>query len=276
MSTTSARSPQSPIAPPTKRALVTGANRGIGRELSRQLCQRGYEVWLAARDLDAGAAAAAAICDRHDGAIAHALQLDVADAESVRAAAATLARDGVILDALVNNAGVALDGFNADVVRRTLAINTDGALAVSDALRPRLRDGACLVMVSSGMGSLSCYSDEIAARFGNDDITRADVAALCDEFIAAVQAGEHARRGWPTSAYRVSKAALNALTRIIAREQPALRVNAVCPGWVRTEMGGAGAERGVDEGARSVLWAATLPPDGPSGGFYRDGEEIPW
>ena len=131
--------------------------------------------------------------------------------------------------------------------------------------------------VSSGMGELSAYSLKLRARFSDERIDRKKLIALVDEFAAAVAEGRHSELGWPTSAYRVSKAALNAYTRILARElKPRrIRVNAVCPGWVRTRMGGQSASRDVAKGAASIVWAATL--DVPtSGGFYRDGREIAW
>ena len=101
---------------------------------------------------------------------------------------------------------------------------------------------------------------------------------LVEDFVEAVAQGRYREAGWPGSAYRVSKVALNALTRILAAELAPrrIKVNAVCPGWVRTRMGGRSASREVDEGARSIVWAATLGPDGPTGGFFRDGRRIAW
>ena len=100
--------------------------------------------------------------------------------------------------------------------------------------------------------------------------------ALVGELEAGVKAGRHEREGWPSSAYRVSKAALNALTRILARQSTRVHVNAVCPGWVKTDMGGTGASRTVEHGARGIVWAATLDAAGPHGGFFRDARPIPW
>jgi NAD(P)-dependent dehydrogenase (short-subunit alcohol dehydrogenase family) len=98
------------------------------------------------------------------------------------------------------------------------------------------------------------------------------------EFVADVKAGKHEERGWPSSAYRVSKAAMNALARIYARELAPRRilVNAVCPGWVRTDMGGPSAPRTVEVGAHSIAWAALIPDGGPTGGFFRDGKAVEW
>jgi NAD(P)-dependent dehydrogenase (short-subunit alcohol dehydrogenase family) len=104
----------------------------------------------------------------------------------------------------------------------------------------------------------------------------ASLIALVGEFERAVEAGTHTAQGWPSSAYRVSKAALNALTRILAKQSARVHVNSVCPGWVQTDMGGSGASRTVQEGAKGIVWAATLGPDGPHGGFFRDGKAIAW
>ena len=169
-----------------------------------------------------------------------------------------------------------MKGFNADVVRGTLAVNFFGALHVTQAFAPLVADGGNIVMVSSGMGELSAYSRELKARFLDETLTVAGLIALADEFAAEVAAGQHEAHGWPSSAYRVSKASLNALTRILVKELPRLRINSVCPGWVQTDMGGASASRTVETGARGVVWAATLSDSGPSGGFFRDGKPIAW
>jgi NAD(P)-dependent dehydrogenase (short-subunit alcohol dehydrogenase family) len=254
--------------------LVTGANRGLGLETARQLAARGDRVFLTSREEAAGRVAAAALA--REGLAVESAKLDVTDQDDIRLAAARFSREAP-LDVLVNNAAVSLHGFNSDVVTRTLAANFFGAMHLTDALLPAISDGGAIVNVSSGMGELSAYSRAIAARSSAADIDRSRLIALVGEFVAAVAAGRHNESGWPSSAYRVSKAALNAYTRILARElEPrGIRANAVCPGWVRTRMGGSSASRDVAKGAASIVWAATL--DTPvSGGFYRDGRALTW
>jgi NAD(P)-dependent dehydrogenase (short-subunit alcohol dehydrogenase family) len=224
-------------------ALVTGANRGIGLEVCRQLAAEGFEVVLGSRDPAKGDAAAARLSER-----VMALQLDIADDESVGAAAAAVEELFGHLDVLVNNAAILYDTSNhavnvdLDEVRRGFETNLLGAWRTTQAFLPLLRSAASarIVNVSSESGSL-------------------------------------ASMGGGTPIYSTSKAALNALTRILAAElrAEAILVNAVCPGWTETDMGGPGG-RDVAAGAASVVWAATLPDDGPTGGFYRDGEPRPW
>lgn len=254
-----------------RRVLVTGGTRGIGREVCRQLALGGDQVLLGGRDPEAARRVASEV-----GATP--LSLDVGDADSIARAAAELRDRHGALDVLVHNAGVSLDGFDAEVVRRTLAVNFHAPLSVTDALVPMLSDSGNVVMVSSGMGSLDCLSTERQRDFDAPTLTRAGLLSLMDDFQARVADGSYAEAGYPDNAYCVSKVGLNALTRVLSRQWAgsARRVNAVCPGWVRTDMGGRAAPRGVAEGARGVVWAATLDADGPSGGFFRDGHRIPW
>jgi NAD(P)-dependent dehydrogenase (short-subunit alcohol dehydrogenase family) len=232
---------QSPVA------LVTGANRGIGREVARQLAERGYEVLLSARDGEKAADAAAEIALETRGVL-RPLALDVADDESIRSAAEQIARDPGRLDVLLNNAGIGTDwGVSGtapdfEAMQRALQTNFYGAYKLAVALLDLLRQSPHprIVNVSSGMGGVS--------EMG----------------------------GW-SPGYRVSKAALNAMTRILATELKDERflVNSACPGFVATDMGGQfGAKKSVQDGAAGVVWLATLPDDGPSGGFFRDGKAI--
>ncbi len=224
-------------------AVVTGANRGIGQEVVRRLAARGVTTVLGARDEARGREAARGMT----GPVV-VRQLDVTDPGSVAALADRLRDEHGGVDVLVNNAGVHYDtwqsaaGADLGVVEEALAVNLVGAWRMAVALAPLLRPGGRLVNVSSGAGS-----------FG--------------------ETGGSA--GAP--AYSVSKAALDMLTVKLAADLRPRRVlaNAVCPGWVATDMGGAGG-RPVGDGAASVLFAVDLPDDGPSGGLFRDGRRVPW
>ena len=225
-------------------AVVSGANRGIGLEVARQLAAGGLRVVVGSRDPAKGENAAREI---GAGAVAH--ELDVTDQASVDRLAETLERDFGRLDVLVNNAGIigaqGGRGTRADLddVQRVLDTNLFGAWRLAKIAIPLMeRNGyGRIVNVSSGMGQLSDM-------------------------------------GSGSPSYRVSKTGLNALTRILAAELAGTNVlvNSVCPGWVRSDMGGPNARRSLEEGADTVVWLATLPDGGPTGGFFRDRQPIPW
>jgi NAD(P)-dependent dehydrogenase (short-subunit alcohol dehydrogenase family) len=242
--------------------------------VSRELLQLGYDVVLTARERAAGEAAARGL-----GAPDHArsLVLDVSDDASVARFATELAA-GPRVDALVNNAGASFDGFDEGVAARTLDTNYRGAVRVTRALLPQLSPSANIVMVSSGMADLSRFSAPLAKRLLAPGLDAEGVEAIAQEFVSAVARDQHVKLGFPQNAYGVSKALLNAFTRALARElgEGGRRVNAVCPGWVRTRMGGGAAPRSLEEGARGITWAATLGAGGPNGGFFRDTRAIPW
>jgi len=248
----------------TRIAVVTGANRGIGAAIAADLRRNGLRVVATSREPREGFE-----------------PLDVTRAEAIDAFAAALqSREPGGIDAIVNNAGTSLDGFNADVARRTLDANFFGAMRVTDALLPLLRPGGRIVMVSSAMGELSSVGPELRTRFLDPALARDELVALMEAFVRDVAAGEHARRGWPSSAYRVSKVGMNALTRVLARDLAddprRILVNAACPGWVKTRMGGPSAPRSVEEGADTPVWLALLPEGGPTGGFFRDRRRVAW
>ncbi|MBK1631912.1 short-chain dehydrogenase [Thiohalocapsa halophila] len=235
-------------APPV--AVITGAYRGLGLETARQLAGQGYRVVLTSRREAEGRAAADKLAA--DGADARFARLDVTAAESIRELRDMLQRDYGRIDALVNNAGIFPDPgpsqpgssiFDAELetIRSAFETNTLAALRLCQQLIPLLEGRGCVVNVSSGMGQLS------------------DMNGCCP-------------------GYRLSKTALNAVTRIFADELQGtdIRINSVCPGWVRTDMGGPNADLSMEEGAKGIVWAATLAADGPTGGFFRHGERIPW
>lgn len=255
-------------------AVVTGGNRGLGLEVGRQLVARGYRVVLTARDEARGQAAARGIG-------AEFLRLDVADAGSVAAFAGRLreACPGGVT-ALVANAAIAMQGFDAEVARATIATNFTGTLQVVEAVLPLLTRGAAVALVSSGVGDRGTLGPGLRAEVSADGLTRARLVDLMGRFVAAVREDRHTAEGWPSSAYGVSKIGVTATAHVLGRELAGdprgIRVNAVCPGWVRTDMGGASAPRSVEQGAASLVWGATLGPDGPSGGFYRDDAPAAW
>jgi NAD(P)-dependent dehydrogenase (short-subunit alcohol dehydrogenase family) len=230
-----------------KIALVTGANRGIGFEVCRQLARLGMRVILTSREAAKGERAAEML--RQEVGLIDYHLLDVTDAEQVEQAREWVASRYGRLDVLVNNAGVYLGEDKSmlsvpmDVVRATMEVNFFGALHLCRAFVPMMKKSGYgrVVNVSSEMGSL--------------------------EGMSGYNAG-----------YRASKAALNALTRILASEVRGqnIKVNSACPGWVRSDMGGTYAPRSLEQGAATIVWLATLPDDGPSGGFFRDRKAVPW
>ncbi|HET7539741.1 MAG TPA: SDR family NAD(P)-dependent oxidoreductase [Polyangiaceae bacterium] len=258
-------------------AVVTGANRGLGLATAQSLAGRGYRVWLTGRDAASAEAAASQLRARNLDV--QAALLDVSDASTVSTFAERMASEPPIA-ALINNAGASFEGFGVEVATRTLDGNYRGAVRVTDALFSRLDQDANIVMVSSGMGELGNFSRALRERLLRPDLSRAQLEEIAADFVQAVARGTHQAAGFPSNAYSVSKALLNGFTRVLARELEgsSRRVNAVCPGWVRTRMGGSSAARSVEQGASGILWAATLSRDGnaPQGGFFRDGKAIPW
>jgi NAD(P)-dependent dehydrogenase (short-subunit alcohol dehydrogenase family) len=256
-------------------AVVTGANRGLGLGTAEALAGKGYRVWLTGRDAAHTEQAARELRDQKLDV--QAATLDVASPVSVGAFAERLTHEPLI-DALVNNAGATFKGFDAKIAADTLEINYRGAVRVTDALFSKLAPSANIVMVSSGMGELSNLSPALQKRLLAPTLTRAEVEQVAEEFLSGVGAGAHAAAGFPNNAYSVSKALMNAFTRVLARELAgsARRVNSVCPGWVKTRMGGASAPRSLEQGVSGIVWAATLDQSGPSGGFFRDAKPIAW
>jgi NAD(P)-dependent dehydrogenase (short-subunit alcohol dehydrogenase family) len=258
----------------SRTALVTGGNRGIGLETCRQLGREGMRVILTSRG-EGGAEVARSLVG--EGLRVEHRALDVGDAASVSDLAGRLRAEGLVIGVLVNNAAVRIADSDARAAERTLEVNFFGALRVTEALLAQIPDGGNVVMVSSGLGELSCVSPELRKKLMDPALTRDGVVALMRSFVEAVADGSQGKVGWPSSAYAVSKVGMNALVRVLAPELAArrVRINAVSPGWVRTEMGGKGAPRSVEVGAASVVWAAA-PASGPTGGFFQDGHALDW
>lgn len=233
---------------PTRNAIVvvTGANRGLGLETSRQLAELGHTVILGSRDMAKGERAAVRLAG--EGIRVTPVELDVTEVATLSALSERIEAEHGRIDAIINNAAIHYDSWQRaeavdfDVVHEAFATNVIGAWQTTLALLPLLRcsDRGRIVNVSSGAGALTDM-------------------------------------GGGAPAYKVSKTSLNALTRMLAAELAGddIKVNSVCPGWVATDMGGPGG-RPLAAGAAGIVWAATLPDDGPTGGFFRDGRSIPW
>jgi len=234
----------------SKTALITGANKGIGREIARQLGKKDHTVWLGARDVERGEKAAAEL--RGEGIDAHALRLDVTSDASVKEAAATFAKSSTRLDVLVNNAGVALGGYvppsqtSLDDMHAIYEVNTFGPVRVTQAFLPFLiaAGQARIVMMSSSLGSISELLDPTSHTYGVNLL-----------------------------AYNSSKSALNMVTVAFAKELAVhgIKVNAANPGYVGTDLNDFQGYRSVEEGARIAVRLATLGPQGPTAGFFHDG-----
>ena len=255
-------------------ALVTGANRGLGLETSNQLHQQGFRVILTSRKETAGMAATKKLDPGGRDVVYH--QLDITDRESISALAGDMPRLAPRLDVLVNSAGVGSWGADRAASAHTIAVNYFGSRDVTDALLPFVPRGGRVVMVSSGMGELSYLGRDLRSKFEDPALTRPALEALVASYLRDLERGDPRKAGWP-SAYSVSKISMNALTRILARELAprGIRINSVCPGWVRTDMGGRSAPRSVQVGARSIVLGATGVGDA-TGGFFRDGKKIAW
>ena len=225
-------------------ALITGTSRGIGREVARTLVAEGWRVLSGVRDPKSAP----------PGTQAEAI--DVGDPDSIEALAKRLRERNERLDALVNNAGV----YSGAAARLIWDVNVLGPLRLTRALEPLLAPNARVVMVTSGLGALSSQSASLVERLSNPKLSLADLERLAAE---------------APGGYGASKAALSAMARVFAQElKPrGILVNAINPGWCRTDMGGRGAPRSVEQGAASVLWGVRLAPGGPTGGVFKDGKE---
>lgn len=236
-------------------ALVTGANRGLGFEIARQLAERGITVIIGSRDPKNGAAAAASL--RNDHRHVHSRLLDVTRASTIQAAIGNIIDQFGRIDILVNNAGIQIDSqtrileLDLTLFHKTLETNALGPLLLSQACVSHMRDNdyGRIVNISSTMGSLT------------------DMAAPDSDYSLNL-----------SPAYRLSKALLNGMTVLLAKElrDTNILVNSACPGWVRTRLGGDKAPLMPAQGAMTPVWLATLPDDGPSGGFFREMRPIPW
>lgn len=240
-----------------KVALITGANRGLGLETARQLGKLGITVLMSARELAKGEAAAAAL--KKDGIDARAVKLDVDNPADYGTLAKQIEKEFGRLDILVNNAGIFRDSRKANetsttsqqVLRETLDTNFFAVVGLTQALLPLLRksEAGRIVNLSSILGSLTLHATKGSYVYDAK-----------------------------TFAYDTSKAALNSFTIHLAHELQGtkIKVNSAHPGWVKTDMGGEGAQLEIEEGGKTSVELATLPDDGPNGGFFHLGKPLPW
>jgi NAD(P)-dependent dehydrogenase (short-subunit alcohol dehydrogenase family) len=244
------------MAPPEKKtALVTGANKGIGFEIARQLGQKGISVLMGARDRERGVVSVEKL--QAQGLDAHFIPIDVTRSTTIEAATKKIHGDFGRLDVLVNNAGIMIDAqsiiteLDPDALRTTIETNALGPLLLAQACLPLMKanDYGRIVNMASTLGSLTDMAD-----------TGSPYAAVL------------------APAYRLSKTLLNGITVLLAQQvrDTNILINSACPGWVRTDMGGDRAPLTPAQGADTPVWLATLPDDGPSGGFFRERQPIPW
>ena len=224
--------------------LITGASRGIGREVARTLASEGWHVLSGVRELKSAPPGTQPEV------------VDVADAGSIDALAKRIRARNQQLDALVNNAGV-----TRVAARQIWDVNVLGPLRLTRVLEPILAHNARVVMVTSGLGRLSAQPASLVKRLSNPKLSLGEL----ERFAGEAHGG-----------YGESKAVLDAMARLFAKELAprGILVNAISPGWVRTDMGGRGAPRSVEQGAASILWGVHLAPGGPSGGVFQDGKPI--
>lgn len=254
-----------------KLVVVTGANKGIGLEIARRLAHNSqFSVILCSRDLAAGQAAATSI-----GGRVSAMQLDIENEESVKSFAAAVQPN---IWALVNNAGIAFkgDAFDESVARTTFSCNYYGTVRITSALLPLLVPGGHVINVSSRAGLLKLVSPELQQRFLAPDMATDALTALCEEFCTSVADGTFASKGWSKTCYGSSKIAMSAYSRVCARLNPTLRINAICPGWCKTDM--AGWERPpktAADGADTVCYLLETDTSA-TGKFFAERHEIDW
>lgn len=235
-----------------KIAVITGASRGLGYATSEALARMGYKVVMAMRNPDKAQEQINKL--KMKDLDVTAMKLDVANEKSIETFATQVMREMGAVDVLVNNAGIFIDdedGGNNSVfktksttIQKTFTTNTLGPFLLIQKLLPMMIDGGYgrIVNVSSGMGQLSEMNQGYAA-------------------------------------YRISKTGVNVVTKVFSQEVEGkgdILINSVCPGWVKTDMGGKGAARTIEQGIKGIVWAATLPKGGPNGGFFRDGERLDW
>ena len=272
------------MAAHTKVAVVSGGNKGIGLAIVRRLC-KDFEgdVYLTARSEERGKEAVAML--QSEGLKAKFHQLDITSSESIEALKQEMTQRYGGVDVLVNNAGMAYKMASTapfiEQATNTIKTNFTGTLNISRAFIPIMQPHGRIVNVSSSAGHLKKVQKHLQEKFSSPDVTEAELITLMDQFVKDVADGKHKERGWPNTAYGVSKVGMTALTKVHAREAAKLEsqdvlVNACCPGWVRTDMAGYNASLSPDEGAETPVLLALLPPNSPNGEFWKNKTIVQW
>jgi carbonyl reductase 1 len=264
----------------TRIAVITGGNRGLGFEICRQLGKYAIKIIFTARSSKNGEKARLEL--EKQGIDAEVFVMDVRNSERVKALADHLQTHYGGLDILVNNAAIAKSTFDQiEVVHETIDTNVFAVIDICEQLLPLMRKEGCVVMVSSSQGFRSFLSPLLRSRFDRL-CTVNDIHVLMKEFVQDVLEGKHEQKGWPPSTYRVSKLALNKLTQILGDDFKAhgnpkkILINAVDPGWINTEMGGANAPKTVEEGADTPVWLTLLKDEERQGDLYLDRQRVDW
>jgi len=282
----------------TRVILVTGSNRGIGYGIVARLAReflptKGKEerlkIFMGSRDQQKGEDAIKSLQNelgktlQSNNTSLQACQLDMNDVQSRKNAIAYIVeRDGG-LDTVINNAGIAMDGFNEDVVKKTFQTNFHDVIAFNNELLPILQQNARIVILASMAGSLQGYSDEIIRRFRAVSTVK-EAESLADEYLKAVQKGDHKEKGWKEAAYSCSKACIIAYTRAFSNELRksederlrSITVNCCCPGYVNTGMTKGKGVLSLDQGAATPVMLALQDLNGRSGGYFKDEKEQKW
>lgn len=260
-----------------KVAVVTGANKGIGLAIVRKLCKEfSGDVYLTARSEDRGRAAVETL--EAEGLKPKFHQLDIDSSASIETLKRHIVDSYGGVDVLVNNAAIAYKRKSTapflEQATVTLKTNFTGTLNISKAFIPIVRPHGRIVNVSSTACSLGKLQKHWQDRFSSPSLTERELVDLMDQFVKDVASGNHTEKGWPNTAYGVSKVGVTALTMVHAREMAKsgkedVLINACCPGWVRTDMAGYNAPLSPDEGAETPVYLALLPPGSPSGEFWK-------
>jgi carbonyl reductase 1 len=270
-----------------KRVLVTGANKGIGFCIADDLAKQGYLVVMGCRNLQEGKKAAKQISDKYKDAKVDLLKIDLNSERSVVEAARDFAQRFGKLDILINNAAIAEGGIKHEPLYKQAEIickaNYFGTLMVCQHFFPLLNNGARVINVSSTAGCLERIvpSKAIRDRFLAKDLTIDQLNNILTEYFQVTRTDKFKQDGWPETAYGISKAALNGLTRIYAQDQDlkerGITVNSSDPGWCRTDLGTAKADHSPEEGADVNVWLATSSEvEGVTGKFFSERKEIDW